>query len=280
MTRRLTDLKTIQAALAASDFRFSKRAGQNFLINPEIPGCMAALFDKGQAVLEIGPGFGALTHALCQSAGFVVAVESDFRLLPLLKENLRDCTNLNLIQGDALKLNLEELFPNEKYLSRAICSNLPYSITSPLLTLILEHSSANPAVLMVQKEVAYRICALPGTPEYGALTLFCLMYASCEILYTVTSENFVPRPKVDSAVIRLKRHTTPLVPEGYFDLTKGLIRAAFAQRRKTLANALSCGLAKSKEEVRDGIKNAGIDPAVRGEALALEDYVRLAKIFS
>ncbi len=278
MRNCLTDIKFIQKTLRERDFYFSKKQGQNFLICPDIPQRMAALFNKRQAVLEIGPGFGALTYALCQTAGQVIAVEADRHLLPILQENLGGTLNLRVIEGDALKLDLAPLFP--KALSHAVCANLPYSITTPLIARLLELEQVDPLVVMVQKEVAARICAEPNTPEYGAFTLFCRMYAGCELLFDVGPENFMPQPKVQSVVIQFSRYKTPPVPQNLFKMTNRLVRAAFIQRRKTLANAISAGLDRNKEDTENLLLKVGIDPKRRGETLALQDYVTLAEVFA
>ena len=275
MQNRLTNPKTIQTALAGHGFRFSKKAGQNFLINPAVPERMAGLFDCGQAVLEIGPGFGALTWALCQTAGAVIAVEADHRLLPLLESNLHDCPNLTLVEADALRLDLDSLFPAG--LQPVACANLPYSITSPLLVHLLGSCTADPVVVMVQREVADRIRAGPGTPEYGAFTLFCRMYADCELLFAVGPENFLPRPRVQSAVIRFSRHKAPAVPAEHRGMVTKLYKAAFAQRRKTLQNALAAGTGLPRDTVARALTDAGIDPMRRGETLSLQEYLEIAK---
>lgn len=272
MQDKLTDPRIIQQTLKQHQFQFSKQNGQNFLINANIPEQMAQLF-KGRTVLEIGPGFGGLTQSLCRKAEFVIAVETDRRLIPILQNNLKDCENLKLIQGDALELDLNSLFI-DKY---SVCANLPYSITAPILTKLLQNTTADTIVVMVQKEVAERICAKPATKQYGAFTIFCRMYADCEILFFVEPDNFIPQPKVQSAVIQFTRHNNPIVPEHCVKTTKRLVKAAFAQRRKTLINALSAGLAMSKQELEQKLTKSGIDCQLRGEALTLEDYIRIAE---
>lgn len=272
--RQLTDIHTIRRTLDACGFHFSRLRGQNFLVDSSVPERMAALFDKDQAVLEIGPGFGALTAGLCARAGSVTAVEVDARLLPVLQENLRGFQNLTLTEGDALHIDLPPLLPPG--MKAAVCANLPYSVTTPLLTRFLETSRFDPIVVMIQREVAERITAAPGTSEYGAFTLFCGTHAQSERLFDVPPECFFPRPKVVSSVIRLTRHICPPIPEGYEKTVARLYRAAFAQRRKTLANALSSGTELSKPDIIKALENAHIDPSARGETLSLEDYIRLA----
>jgi 16S rRNA (adenine1518-N6/adenine1519-N6)-dimethyltransferase len=264
----------IRRALAEHGFRFDKRKGQNFLTEPRVPERMAALFDKGQAVLEIGPGFGALTAALAVTCGSVVAVEKDRRLIPLLRKNLSAYGNVTLIEGDALTLDLAALDVT------AVCANLPYSITTPLLVRLLEmrdasngRRAASPLIVMVQKEVARRLAAKPAAPEYGAITVFTALHARVSVLFDVSPGCFMPRPAVTSSVIQLdKIQPDPLVPEAL-----RLVKAAFAQRRKTLANALSAGLALPREAVTELLAAADIDPSVRGETLSPEQYIKLAK---
>ena len=269
----------IRRTLAERGFRFDKRKGQNFLTAPWVPERMAALFDKGQAVLEIGPGFGALTAALAETCGQVIALEKDRRLIPILRQNLSAYGNVTLIEGDALRLDLPSLMPEG--FSGAVCANLPYAITTPLLARLLEdgtdgRAGASPLVVMVQREVARRLAAKPATPEYGAVTVFTALHARCAVLFDVGPECFLPRPAVTSSVIRLDR----IAPGPFVPGALRLVKAAFAQRRKTLANALSAGLAVSREAAAACLAKAGIDPAARGETLSSEDFLALARAFT
>ncbi|MDR1692577.1 MAG: 16S rRNA (adenine(1518)-N(6)/adenine(1519)-N(6))-dimethyltransferase RsmA [Oscillospiraceae bacterium] len=278
MDKLLTDPRNIRARLAAHGFAFSKRLGQNFLADSRVPDIMASFFDPGQAVLEIGPGFGALTAALCEVCGAVVAVEKDKRLLPLLKENLADCQNLTVIEGDALRLDLPSLMPQG--LRPAVCANLPYSVTTPILTALLESGTFDPIIVMVQREVALRLTACPGTPEYGAMTVFTAMSAQCSVLFDVPPESFIPRPAVTSSVVRLDSLTFDVGMQTLVPTALRLSRAAFAQRRKTLGNALSAGLALPRESVTERLKAAGFDPGARGETISPEGYLSLARFFT
>ena len=265
----------IKHTLAARGFRFDKRQGQNFLTAPWVPERMASLFDKKHTVLEIGPGFGALTAALAGTCGEVVAVEKDPLLLPILRDNLSCFQNITLIEGDALRLDLASLMPADRQL--AVCANLPYSITTPLLTRIVESDAFDPIVVMVQKEVARRLAASPSTPEYGAITVFTAMHCLPSILFDVGSECFVPRPAVTSSVIRLDRLPPDPERERLMPAALRLVKAAFASRRKTLLNTLSAGTGLSKETVTKHLKAVDIDPSARGETLSMERYIALAK---
>jgi 16S rRNA (adenine1518-N6/adenine1519-N6)-dimethyltransferase len=275
MANKLCSPDVIRRTLAGHGFRFDKRKGQNFLIAPWVPERMAALFSKGQAVLEIGPGFGALTDALIQTCGHVTAVEKDRLLLPILQQNLSGYDNLTLIEGDALRLDLPSLMP-EGFEQRAVCANLPYSLTTPLLTRLIDFACFDPVVVMVQREVARRLAAKPATPEYGAVTVFTALYAHCSVLFDVGPECFLPRPAVTSSVVRLDR----VKPDPFAPQALRLVKASFAQRRKTLANALSAGLAVPRETAAAHLRKAGIDPAARGETLSPEDFLALARVFT
>jgi 16S rRNA (adenine1518-N6/adenine1519-N6)-dimethyltransferase len=274
----LCRLDYIKHTLAAHGFRFDKRQGQNFLTAPWVPERMASLFaGTGQAVLEIGPGFGALTAALAGTRGDVVAVEKDRLLLPILRKNLSAFENVTLIEGDALRLDLPGLMPKGK--PQAVCANLPYSITTPLLTRVIEYEAFDPIVVMVQKEVARRLAASPSTPEYGAITVFTAMFARPSILFDVGSDCFVPRPAVTSSVLRLDKLPPCPERERLRPAALRLVKAAFANRRKTLLNTLSAGTGLSKEIVLKHLGAAGIDPRARGETLSAERYLTLAKCF-
>ncbi|MCL1807993.1 MAG: 16S rRNA (adenine(1518)-N(6)/adenine(1519)-N(6))-dimethyltransferase RsmA [Oscillospiraceae bacterium] len=273
MNNQLCSLETIKRVLDAHGFRFDKRKGQNFLTASWVPERMAALFDKGQDVLEVGPGFGALTAALAQNCGHVTAIEKDRKLMPVLQENLSGADNVTLIEGDALKLDLAIYSP------RAVCANLPYSITTPLLTRLLETGRFDPIVVMVQREVALRLTAKPDTPEYGAITVFTALHAACSILFDVSPGCFMPRPAVTSSVIRLDRLPPGAEREALIPKALRLVKAGFAQRRKTLLNALSAGLSLSKETTAAILTEADTDPSKRAETLSPEQFLTLARFF-
>ncbi len=278
----LTNPKDIKALLARHGFHFSKSMGQNFLIADWVPRDIAdaAGLDEGCGVLEIGPGIGPLTVQLARRAGRVAAVELDRALLPILAETLADCPNAQVIPGDVMKLDLKALageqFPG---LTVKACANLPYNITTPVIAKLLEAGCFQSITVMIQREVARRICAAPDSADRGAFSLFCQYHARCELLFDVGPECFLPAPKVTSSVVRLTPLAAPPVdadPQALF----ALIRAAFAQRRKTLLNALSAayGSRWSKDELRQAIAECGLPDTVRGERLSLEEFSRLADI--
>ena len=276
----LCDIREIKALLARHGFHFSKSMGQNFLIAGWVPQDIAdaAGLDEHCAVLEIGPGIGPLTQQLSLRAGRVAAVELDTSLLPILAETLADCPNVEVIPGDVMKLDLEAVCA-DKFSSFTLkaCANLPYNITTPVLTKLLEADRFQSITVMIQREVARRICALPGDPDCGAFSLFCQYHAQCELLFEVPSECFLPAPKVTSAVVRLTPHAVPPV-DGDRGAIFAVVKAAFAQRRKTLLNALSAayGSRFSKDQLRQIILDCGLPETVRGERLGLDDFSRLA----
>ena len=277
----LTNPNHIRALLSRHGFHFSKSMGQNFLIQDWVPQQIAdaAGLDADCGVLEIGPGIGPLTVELARRAGRVAAVELDRSLLPILAETLADFPNAHVIPGDVMKLNLDELvraeFPG---LTVKACANLPYNITTPVLTRLLESHLFASITVMIQREVARRICAAPDSPDRGAFSLFCQYHARCELLFDVGPECFLPAPKVTSSVVRLTPLAAPPVdaePKALF----AVIRAAFAQRRKTLLNALSAayGSRFSKDQLRQILLECGLPESVRGERLSLEEFSRLAR---
>ena len=278
----LTEIKTIKALLARHGFHFSKSMGQNFLIADWVPRDIAeaAGLDEGCGVLEIGPGIGPLTVQLAQRAGRVAAIELDRALLPILAETLAGYPNAQVIPGDVMKLDLAALAA-EQFPGMAVkaCANLPYNITTPVITKLLEAGCFQSITVMIQREVARRICAEPDSADRGAFSLFCQYHAQCELLFDVGPECFLPAPKVTSSVIRLIPRSQPPVdadPEALFRLVK----AAFAQRRKTLLNALSAayGSRLSKDELRQAISDCGLSETVRGERLSLDEFSNLANI--
>ena len=277
----LCNEKDIRALLGRHGFRFSKSMGQNFLIEGWVPRDIAEASgaDEGCGVLEIGPGIGPLTVQLARRAGRVAAIELDKSLLPILDETLAPYDNVTVIPGDAMKLDLAALaaeqFPG---LTPLACANLPYNITTPVITALIEAGCFQAITVMIQREVALRICAAPGSADYGAFSLFCQYYTTPELLFQVPPECFLPAPKVTSAVIRLVPRQTPpqdLVEEKLFFR---VVKAAFAQRRKTLLNTLSSSLGSSldKDGLRQAIQEAGLTPDVRGERLGIAEFAALA----
>ena len=276
----LTNPSELKALLGRHGFRFSKAMGQNFLIASWVPERIAleAGIDAGTGVLEVGPGVGCLTHELAQYAGRVLAVELDERLRPVLRETLADCENAEVLFGDVLRQNLPELvkkrFPG---LRPVVCANLPYNVTSPLLTAFLEAGCFETVTVMIQREVAKRLCAKPGTADYGAFTVFTQWHAEPEILFDVSPGCFLPAPKVTSSVVKLTVRRTPPVDVQSEKRFFSVVRAAFNQRRKTLLNALSSGLnGFTKEQIAQAISDCGLDERVRGEALGIAEFARLS----
>lgn len=277
----LTDINDIKALLARHGFHFSKSMGQNFLIEDWVPRDIAdaAGLDAACGALEIGPGIGPLTVQLAQRAGRVAAVELDRSLLPILSETLADYANAEVIPGDAMKLDLPALCA-EKFPGMTVkaCANLPYNITTPVLTKLLESGCFASITVMIQREVARRICAAPGTADYGAFSLFCQYHAECSLLFDVGPECFLPAPKVTSTVIQLVPRAEPPVDADPAALFR-VVRAAFAQRRKTLLNGLSAayGSKFSKDDLRQIIEDCGLPEGIRGERLGLPEFAALAK---
>ncbi len=277
----LCDIREIKALLIRHGFHFSKSMGQNFLIAGWVPQNIAdaAELDEDCAVLEIGPGIGPLTQQLARRAKKVVAVELDPALLPILNETLSNHTNVEIIHSDVMRSDLPAIVAAKfSGLIPKVCANLPYNITTPVLTKLLDAGCFRSITVMIQREVARRICAAPGDSDCGAFSLFCQYHASCEFLFEVPPDCFLPAPKVTSAVVRLTPHATPPV-NGDVDAIFSVVKAAFAQRRKTLLNALSSvyGNRFSKDALRQVIMNCGLSENVRGEQLGLEQFSALAK---
>ena len=277
----LTDLSVIRDLCARYDFSLSKGFGQNFIINPGVCPRIAEAsgIGPGWGALEIGPGIGVLTEQLAERADKVVSVEVDTRLQPLLAETMAGHPNFKLVLGDVLKVDLAALLKAEfPGMPVAVCANLPYYITSPILMRLLEERLPIRSItVMVQKEAAQRLCAAPGTRQAGAISYAVAYYAAPELLFTVQPGSFYPAPKVTSAVIRLTLHDTPPVQPANGD-ERGLfrlIRAAFSQRRKTAANAIAAGLGLPKPRVTAALQAAGLDARLRPEQLTLADYCAL-----
>lgn len=277
----LTDLSVIRDLCARYDFSLSKGFGQNFIINPGVCPRIAEAsgIGPGWGALEIGPGIGVLTEQLAERADKVVSVEVDTRLQPLLAETMAGHPNFKLVLGDVLKVDLAALLKAEfPGMPVAVCANLPYYITSPILMRLLEERLPIRSItVMVQKEAAQRLCAAPGTRQAGAISYAVAYYAAPELLFTVQPGSFYPAPKVTSAVIRLTLHDTPPVQPANGD-ERGLfrlIRAAFSQRRKTAANAVAAGLGLPKPRVTAALQAAGLDARLRPEQLTLADCCAL-----
>lgn len=271
---RLSDLSTMREILSRHGFTFSKALGQNFLINPSVCPRMAELCGANaeSGVLEIGPGMGVLTRELAKRSKKTVAVELDTRLLPVLAETLADYPNASVVQGDVMKLDLHQLLQQEfSGMQVAVCANLPYYITSPVIMKILEEKLPITALtVMVQKEAADRICAKPGTRACGAVSAAVQYYAEPEILFQVSRGSFMPAPNVDSTVIRLNVRPQPPVELRSEEAFFRLVKAAFGQRRKTALNAVSAGMGLPKAQVAEAMERAGIAPNTRAEQMTLE----------
>lgn len=277
----LTDLATIRALCEKYDFSLSKGFGQNFIINPGVcPKIVEASgIDGRYGVIEVGPGIGVLTKELARRAAKVVAIEVDSRLPPVLTETLAEFDNVKVILQDVLDTDLHRLIAEEfPGMPVAVCANLPYYITSPIVMKLLgERLPIERLTVMVQKEAADRLAAAPGTRESGAISCAVRYYAEPKLLFSVQPGSFYPAPKVTSAVVRMDVRTQPAVQvedeAGYF----ALVRAAFGQRRKTAANAIASGLGLPKEQVTAAVERAGCDPRVRPERLTLEDFAAIQR---
>lgn len=275
----LTHIKTIREILSRYNFGFSKGLGQNFLINSSVCPKMAELCGAGShvGVIEIGPGIGVLTKELASRAKKVVAIELDKRLVPVLGETLAEFDNVEIINDDVLKIDLHELIGREFGGMRvALCANLPYYITTPIIMRLLEEGLPLDSItVMVQKEVAQRLCASPGTRQAGAVTVAVHYFCEPEIAFYVSRGSFLPAPKVDSAVIKLTLRDKPPVEVSDERLFFDIVKAGFSQRRKTLVNSLNGGLALDKRDISDALKGAGISENARIEQLGMSELAAL-----
>ncbi len=275
----LADFNTVEKLLTSAGFSFKKSLGQNFIIDPTVcPEMAAAALDENTGALEIGPGIGVLTAELARVAKKVVSIELDERLKPILKKTLAEFSNTEVVFGDAMKIDLKVLI-SEKFADCdrvVVCANLPYYITSPIIMGLLEAKlPLDSIVVMVQKEAGQRLCAMVGSRESGAVTVAANYYAESEILFEVGRDSFMPPPKVDSVVIRLKiRENPPVKVKCEADFFK-LVKACFAQRRKTLSNTVSNSLGISKEKIGEALQKLGLSPTVRSEQLTMEELANL-----
>lgn len=276
----LCDRNEIQALLARHGFKFAKSLGQNFLIDEQVPYDIAAASEADETcgVLEIGPGIGCLTDQLCKRAGKVVSVELDSRLYGVLGETMASYPNFTLIEGDAMKLDFTRVVQDHfGGLTPILCANLPYNITTPILTKIVESGVFETLTVLIQKEVAQRICARPGTADYGAFTLLMQYYTEPELLFFVPPTAFLPAPKVTSAVLHCRTRKSPAVQVSDEAAFWRTVRAGFALRRKTLVNSLQTGWNFPKEVLAEAIAACGFAPDIRGERLSLSDYAALTE---
>ena len=277
----LTDLSYVRALCEKYDFALSKGFGQNFLINAAVPEGIAdaCCDDRDSVIVEIGPGIGCLTAELAKRYKRVIAFEIDRTLIPVLKYTLGSFSNVEVINADILKVDLVEVLREKAAGERvSVCANLPYYITTPILMRLLECGYPFDSItVMVQREVADRLCAAPGSADYGAITASLCYYGAPKKLFTVTAGNFMPAPKVDSAVVRIDlwrdKPVKPQSPELFFKV----IRAAFGQRRKTLTNALSTAFPElPKDALTAAVTSCGHDARIRGERLSTAEFAALA----
>ncbi len=276
----LSNISVIRDVLTRHGFSFSKGLGQNFLINPTVCPRMAESGNAqpGWGMIEIGAGVGVLTAELARRADKVVCIEIDSRLLPILDETLAEFDNIKIVNEDVLKVDLHKLIREEfAGMPVAVCANLPYYITSPIIMSLLE--ARLPIVsltVMVQKEAAQRLCAAPGSREVGAVSIAVQYYSQPQVLFQVSRGSFMPSPDVDSTVIRLDVRQQPPVQlkkeEDFFRVVK----AAFSQRRKTLPNTLSAGLAIPKQQALDLLERAGVASNLRAEQLSMQQFADIA----
>lgn len=277
---KLIQSKETIAVLQKTNFHFKKQFGQNFLIDPSVLEHILdySEINKEDLVIEIGPGIGTLTEALCEKAGFVIAIEIDDKLIPILKDNLSEMDNFFLLHKDALKVDFQKLLSEHpEFSSVKVVANLPYYITTPILMSLLERKlSFRSITVMVQKEVALRMKAAPGTKDYGALSLAVQYYSKPEIVQEVPPHCFIPRPNVSSMVIHLQLHEKAPVSVKDPALLFKTIKFSFMQRRKTLVNALSSGFQLDKKDLQALLSSLSYSENVRGETLSLEDFALIS----
>lgn len=278
----LTSVRTIKEISERFGFVFKKGLGQNFLTDSSVLDKIVAAAELENGALEIGPGFGVLTYALAKTGKKVVAVEVDRRLLPVLEYTLAEFGNVTVIEQDIMKTDIARLI-NENFDGKkiSIAANLPYYITTPVITRLIEaRLPVSDMVFMVQKEVAERICADNNSKNYGAISLFCRYYTEPEIVTVVPAHSFYPPPKVDSAVLHMKVLDKPRVAVKDEAILFKTIKASFAQRRKTLVNGLAGGLGIEKEKIVLILEELGFSPTIRGEKLSLEEFARISEKIS
>ena len=276
----LTNISTVRDILERHGFSFSKGLGQNFIINPDICPKIAEMGNaaKGWGVIEVGTGIGVLTAELAKRADKVCAVEIDTRLMPILDETLADFDNIKIFNEDVMKCDLRKLIAEEfEGLDVAVCANLPYYITSPVIMLLLESRLPIKSItVMVQKEAAQRLCAKVGTRDSGAITVGVNYYGTAKTLFNVSRGSFMPAPNVDSAVIRIdlnKEHQLSEEDEKFFFK---VVKSGFSQRRKTAANAVSSLMGTGKEQVYAALRAAGLSENARIEALNMAQLIAFA----
>ena len=277
----LSNIGVIKDVMQRHGFTFSKALGQNFLVNPSVCPRIAEMGNAkaGFGVIEIGTGVGVLTNELAKRADKVVAIEIDERLIPVLEETLAEHDNVKIINADVMKVDLHKLIEEEfDGLEVAVCANLPYYITSPILMMLLEQRLRIRSVtVMVQKEAGTRLCAPVGSRDMGAVTVAVNYFSKPKILFNVSRGSFMPAPNVDSCVVRFDiNEQTPagVTDEAFFFR---MVKAAFSQRRKTLVNSVSSGLGKEKAVISKAVENCGLKPAVRPEELTMDELVKFSE---
>ena len=277
----LSDISVIRRVMEKHGFNFSKALGQNFLINPTVCPRMAEMCgaDENTGVIEVGAGVGVLTAELAKRAKKVVCIELDTRLLPVLDETLAEFDNIEIINADVMKTDLKALI-EEKFqgMKVVVCANLPYYITSPVITLLLESNLPIEAVtVMIQREAADRLCTPVGSRDSGAITGCTNYYSVPEMLFHVSRGSFMPAPNVDSTVIRLNIRKEPAVTVSDEKKFFKMVKAAFAQRRKTAVNSIASGMSLPKDKVAEAITAAGLDVNVRAEKLSMQELADICE---
>ncbi len=278
----LTNINVIKDIMSRHGFSFSKGLGQNFLINPSVCPRIAEMGNAGEGfgIIEIGTGFGVLTAELAKRADKVVAIEIDKRLIPVLDETLAEFDNVEIINEDVMKVDINKLI-EEKFsgMKVAVCANLPYYITSPVIMYLLESNAPVESItLMVQKEAGQRLCAEVGTRETGAITVAVNYYGNAQMLFNVSRGSFMPSPNVDSCVIKIEtngKYRLEADEEKFFFRT---VKGAFAQRRKTLANTISSSMGISKEKIYNILEQMGLDKSIRAEQLDMENFISFSNL--
>ena len=276
----LTDIGVIKDIFERHGFSFSKALGQNFLVNPSVCPRIAEMGNaaEGWGVIEIGTGVGVLTQEIAKRAEKVVAIEIDSRLIPVLEETLAEHKNVTVINADVMKIDLKEVIAEHfQGLKVAVCANLPYYITSPIIMMLLESRlPVETITVMVQKEAGTRLCAEMGTRDVGAVTAAVRYYSEPELLFNVSRGSFMPSPNVDSCVIRLnvRRDSSYSVTDEAFFFK--VVRGAFSQRRKNLLNSLSSSLSIEKAKISQAVEEAGLSSNIRPEQLSMEDFINVA----
>ncbi|MCG2728949.1 MAG: 16S rRNA (adenine(1518)-N(6)/adenine(1519)-N(6))-dimethyltransferase RsmA [Acetobacterium sp.] len=277
---KLTSPRVIETILKKYDLHFNKRFGQNFLIDENIVQKIVRAGDVGEGdlVLEIGPGIGTMTQALSDHAGKVITVEIDKKLIPVLHETLKECDNVTVVQGDILKTNVKEILADDlSNMPLKIVANLPYYITTPIIMGFLESDlPVESMTFLIQKEVGERLCGVPGTKAYGSLSIVAQFYADISIDFEVPAHVFIPKPKVDSIVVTLKKLATPRIELENKELFLSVVKASFLNRRKTLINGLMMNTPFDKEVLLAVLEACEIPPGIRGETLTGSDFGRIA----